>query len=168
MFSVIGFIVIYLRQLRNRFEYVFESFEYILLISAPLIVGGSLVVDEVIKNYFLMAYIFAIVCWLIFWLFIKKGDTKVETKIEEEKAKIKLARAFSLGMYCGFIVIGLLVFRLRYALTLKGKTNHYNVKLLRGYGVSINLKDKRIILKNGQNDITGKSEKEEYFVTRMP
>jgi CRISP-associated protein Cas1 len=53
-------------------------------------------------------------------------------------------------------------------MTLKGKQNHYNVKLLRGYGVSINLKDDRIILKNGQHDITGKSETEEYFVTRMP
>jgi hypothetical protein len=38
-------------------------------------------------------------------------------------------------------------------LTQKGKRNHYNVKLLRGYGVSINLKDNRIILKNGQNEI---------------
>jgi len=46
--------------------------------------------------------------------------------------------------------------------------NHYNVKLLRGYGVSINLKDNKIILKNGLYDITGKSETEEYFVTRMP
>lgn len=53
-------------------------------------------------------------------------------------------------------------------MTLPGKKNHYNVKLLRGYGVSINLKDNRIILKNGQHDITGKSETEEYFVTRMP
>jgi len=34
-------------------------------------------------------------------------------------------------------------------LTLKGKKNHYNVKLLRGYGVSINLKDNKVILKNG-------------------
>jgi CRISPR-associated protein Cas1 len=50
-------------------------------------------------------------------------------------------------------------------MTLKNKKNHYNVKLLRGYGVSINLKDNRIILKNGQHDITGKSETEEYFVT---
>lgn len=111
-FSVIGFILIYLRQLRNQLEYVFESFEYIILISAPLIVGGSLVVNEVIKNYFLAAYFFAIVCWLIFWLFIKKGDTRVEKKIEVEKVKMKWARAFSIGMFFGFIVIGLLVFRL--------------------------------------------------------
>src|SRR5574340_1550617 len=53
-------------------------------------------------------------------------------------------------------------------MTLAGKKNHYNVKLLRGYGVSISLKDNRIILKNGQHDITGRSETEEYFVTRMP
>jgi CRISPR-associated protein Cas1 len=53
-------------------------------------------------------------------------------------------------------------------LTLKGKHNHYNIKLLRGYGVSINLKDNKIVLKNGQNDITGESEKEEWFVTQIP
>jgi CRISPR-associated protein Cas1 len=52
-------------------------------------------------------------------------------------------------------------------LTLKGKRNHYNVKLLRGYGVSINLKDNKIILKNGQNDITEKSDKEEWLVTKI-
>jgi CRISPR-associated protein Cas1 len=51
-------------------------------------------------------------------------------------------------------------------MTLKSKKNHYNVKLLRGYGVSINLKDNKMILKNGQNDITGKLEKEEWFVNK--
>lgn len=51
-------------------------------------------------------------------------------------------------------------------MTLKGKRNHYNVKLLRGYGVLINVKDNHLILKNGQNDITGISEKEEWFDPR--
>ena len=49
-----------------------------------------------------------------------------------------------------------------------GKRNHYNVKLLRGYGVSINVKDNRLILKNGQNDITGISDKEKWFVSKIP
>lgn len=53
-------------------------------------------------------------------------------------------------------------------MTLKGKKNHYNVKLLRGYGVAINLKDHQVILKDGMNDISGKSEKEEWFVTQIP
>ncbi len=53
-------------------------------------------------------------------------------------------------------------------MTLKGKRNHYNVKLLRGYGVSISLKNSKIILKNGAHDVTGESEKEEWFVNRMP
>ncbi|MCH7647394.1 MAG: CRISPR-associated endonuclease Cas1 [Thaumarchaeota archaeon] len=51
---------------------------------------------------------------------------------------------------------------------LKRKQNHYNVKLLRGYGISISLKNSKIILKNGSHDITGESEKEEWFVNRMP
>jgi len=32
-------------------------------------------------------------------------------------------------------------------LTINAKRNHYNIKLLRGYGVSISLKDNKIILK---------------------
>ena len=53
-------------------------------------------------------------------------------------------------------------------MTLKGHKNHYNIKLLRGYGVSINIKGNKIILKNGSHDITGKQEKEEWFVTKIP
>ena len=53
-------------------------------------------------------------------------------------------------------------------MTLKGRKNHYNIKLLRGYGVSINIKENKIILKNGSHDITGKQEKEEWFVTKIP
>jgi len=53
-------------------------------------------------------------------------------------------------------------------MTLKGHKNHYNVKLLRGYGVSINLKDNRVILKNGLDVLSDTSEKEEWFVTQIP
>lgn len=45
-------------------------------------------------------------------------------------------------------------------MTEKSQRNHFNIKLLRGYGVSINLKNNHLVLKNGQNDITGQSEKE--------
>ena len=33
-------------------------------------------------------------------------------------------------------------------MVLKGKTNHYNVKFLKGYGFSIKVKDSKIVLKN--------------------
>ena len=49
----------------------------------------------------------------------------------------------------------------------KGKTNHYKVKLLHRYGVSIRL-DNRIIFKNGQGDIIGRSEIEEWFIINLP
>lgn len=52
--------------------------------------------------------------------------------------------------------------------TQKNQRNHYNVKLLRGYGVSISLKDSKIILKNGRHDVTGQQESEEWFVNNMP
>ena len=53
-------------------------------------------------------------------------------------------------------------------MTLTNRKNHYNVKLLRGYGVSISLKNSKIILKNGRHDVTGKQESEEWFVNNMP
>jgi len=52
--------------------------------------------------------------------------------------------------------------------TLKGKKNHYNIKFLKGYSVSIHLKDHRIILKDGKNPFTEEQEKEEWFVTQLP
>ncbi len=52
-------------------------------------------------------------------------------------------------------------------MTLKGKQNHYNVKFLSGYGLSVSLKDNKIVLKDG-TDLVGHSEKEEWFVTRLP
>jgi len=53
-------------------------------------------------------------------------------------------------------------------MTLKGKKNHYNVKLLRGYGVSISLKENKIHLKNGVDTLSGKSEIESWFITQLP
>ena len=50
----------------------------------------------------------------------------------------------------------------------KNQRNHYNVKLLRGYGISISLKNSKIILKNGSDILTGESHKEEWFANRMP
>ena len=53
-------------------------------------------------------------------------------------------------------------------MTLKGKKNHYNVKLLRGYGDSINLKNSKIVLKGGSDIFTDKYDQEEWFVTQIP
>jgi len=53
-------------------------------------------------------------------------------------------------------------------MTLKGRKNHYNVKLLRGYGVSISLKNNKIILRNGRDVFTGISNVEEWLVTKIP
>lgn len=53
-------------------------------------------------------------------------------------------------------------------MTLKGKRNHCNVKLLRGYGASISLRDKKVCLKGGRDVFTGKQETEERFVSQIP
>jgi len=52
-------------------------------------------------------------------------------------------------------------------LTLKGKQNHYNVKLLSGYGISIKQKENKIIL-NHKPDPFSNQEQEEWFVKNMP
>src|SRR3989475_11031213 len=48
------------------------------------------------------------------------------------------------------------------------KQNHYNVKFLSGYGLSISLKDSKIILKNGTYPYSEKVEQEEWFITQLP
>src|SRR2546428_1284527 len=55
-----------------------------------------------------------------------------------------------------------------FILTLKGQKNHYNIKLLRGYGVSISLKNNRVVLKGGRDVFTSMQEVEEWFVTQIP
>ncbi len=53
-------------------------------------------------------------------------------------------------------------------MTLRGKNNHYNVKFLKGYGISISLKNSKIILKNGYDFFSKQQEKEEWFANRLP
>src|SRR2546425_8128800 len=53
-------------------------------------------------------------------------------------------------------------------MTLPGKKNHYNVKLLRGYGCSISLKNNKVCLKGGKDVFTGQQDVEEWFVTQIP
>ncbi|MCH8915707.1 MAG: CRISPR-associated endonuclease Cas1 [Thaumarchaeota archaeon] len=52
-------------------------------------------------------------------------------------------------------------------MTLKGQKNYYNVKFLRGYGFSINIKDSKIILKNHYDQFS-EPEIESWFVKDMP
>lgn len=53
-------------------------------------------------------------------------------------------------------------------LTLKNKQNHYDIKILSGYGYSISVRNQRIVLKNGTDVFTEKSEIEEYIPTALP
>lgn len=53
-------------------------------------------------------------------------------------------------------------------MTNSGRKNHYNIKLLRGYGISITLKNNQIIFRNGSDDITGKSHTESWFAKQIP
>jgi len=52
-------------------------------------------------------------------------------------------------------------------MTIKGKQNHYNIKFLKGYGFSINVKDSKIILKNNYDPFK-EPEVEEWYVKNMP
>ena len=53
-------------------------------------------------------------------------------------------------------------------MTLQGHKNHFNVKLLSGYGLSVRLKNNKIILKNGHDPFSDTQEIEEWFVKNMP
>jgi len=52
-------------------------------------------------------------------------------------------------------------------MTLKGKTNHYNVKFLKGYGFSVKVKDSKIVLRNAYNPFE-ENETEEYYINKLP
>jgi len=52
-------------------------------------------------------------------------------------------------------------------MTLKGRTNHYNVKFLRGYGFSVKLHDKKIQLQNNYDPFS-ESQTEEHFIHKLP
>ena len=53
-------------------------------------------------------------------------------------------------------------------MTLKGQQNHYNVKLLSGYGLSVKLRDNHIVLTDGYDPFTKEQQKEEWFITQLP
>src|SRR5437899_9209302 len=53
-------------------------------------------------------------------------------------------------------------------MTLKHHKNHYNVKFLSGYGLSVSLKDNKIVLKNGTYPYSDTHEQEEWFITNLP
>jgi len=53
-------------------------------------------------------------------------------------------------------------------LTLSGKKNHYNVKLLSGYGLSVKLKNNHLVLTDGYNPFSNEQQKEEWFITQLP
>jgi len=52
-------------------------------------------------------------------------------------------------------------------MTLQGHQPHYNIKFLKGYGFSINVKDSKIILKNHYDQFS-EPETESWFVKDMP
>jgi len=52
-------------------------------------------------------------------------------------------------------------------MTLKDHKKHFNIKFLKGYGFSINVKDSKIILKNNFDPFS-EPQTEEWFVNKMP
>lgn len=53
-------------------------------------------------------------------------------------------------------------------MTFKNHKNHYNIKLLKGYGISIKQKDHQIQLTDGADPFTGERESESYFISEFP
>ena len=52
-------------------------------------------------------------------------------------------------------------------MTLKGKKNHYNIKVLSGYGVSVSVKDNKITLQENPDPFS-KPQIESWFIGNMP
>ena len=52
-------------------------------------------------------------------------------------------------------------------MTIKGESNHYNVKFLKEYGFSVNIKNNQVVLKNNYNPFA-EAETESWYVKQMP
>ncbi|TAK25701.1 MAG: CRISPR-associated endonuclease Cas1, partial [Nitrosarchaeum sp.] len=52
-------------------------------------------------------------------------------------------------------------------MTLKGKKNHYNIKVLTGYGISVSVKENKLVIK-GSLDPFSPQETESWFIGNMP
>ncbi len=53
-------------------------------------------------------------------------------------------------------------------MTLKGKTNHYDIKVLSGYGCGISVSNQRLVLKNGIDVFTKNQEIESFIPQTLP
>jgi len=53
-------------------------------------------------------------------------------------------------------------------LTLKGHKSHFNVKFLKGYGLSVKVQNNKLVLRNGYNPFSDVPEQEEWFITNLP
>lgn len=53
-------------------------------------------------------------------------------------------------------------------MTLKGKNNHYDIKILSGFGCGISVTNQRLVLKNGIDVFTKKQEIETFIPTTIP
>ena len=53
-------------------------------------------------------------------------------------------------------------------MTLKGKTNHYDIKVLSGYGCGVSVSEQKLVLKNGIDVFTKNQEIEEFIPATIP
>ena len=52
-------------------------------------------------------------------------------------------------------------------MTITGHQNHYNIKSLKGYGFSVNVKDNKLVFKDS-HDPFKEPEMEEHYITNLP
>ena len=50
----------------------------------------------------------------------------------------------------------------------EGRKNYFNIKVLTGYGLSVTVKNHKLILKNGLDPFSSTPEIEEWFITNLP
>ncbi|MCV0410702.1 hypothetical protein [Nitrosopumilus sp.] len=53
-------------------------------------------------------------------------------------------------------------------MTLRGKNNHYDIKVLSGYGCGVSISGQKLILKNGIDVFTKKQETEKFIPVTVP
>lgn len=110
LIAILGTAIIILRKLNLGNEYIWDSAEWLIVGTAPLILAVSMIHDQTSKNLFIGVYISIIVIWGIFSVWNKK--LKIERKISQlnDDQKIHQARPIILVMFVGMIIFVILTF----------------------------------------------------------
>jgi hypothetical protein len=90
-------------------EYIWDSVEWLAVVTAPLIIAVPLVNNQESMNLFIGAYVCIIVIWGIVSVGNKKINVKIKNELLDDKHR-KQARLVTIPIFIGMIIFVILTF----------------------------------------------------------